>query len=192
MNVATVPRAVCVHVPLVPFVETVDVPPTHIPVCVALSVPAFGAAVITNGLVVDTLAHPPVPNTTYLIVSLPAETGVTIPVNESTVARGFVNDHTPVELAPEIVYVGVEDEQIESLPLIVPATGAAVTVMFNFETDVQPLTVTVYLMVSTPDAIPLTVVPVIDVIAFEDVLVQDPPPTPLVDSVAEPPTQIPV
>jgi hypothetical protein len=55
-------------------------------------------------------------------------------------------------------------EQIEVVPLIVPATGAAVIVMLILETEVQPFAVAEYFIVSTPAPTPETTrVPVLKV-----------------------------
>lgn len=94
------------HVPFVPVVETVVVPPLlHISVRVALTIPAFGAAVIVTVLVVVAFEQPPVPLTVYVIVAVPAVTGVTEPVNESIVAIDvlLVVQTPPLEVEENVV-----------------------------------------------------------------------------------------
>jgi hypothetical protein len=96
--------------------------------CVPLSVPAFGAAVTVTALVAVSFAHPPVPVTTYLIVVVPAATGVITPVDASTVATPvFTELNVPVP-SPSVVNVVVPSEHTDCVPLSVPAFGSAVTV----------------------------------------------------------------
>ena len=65
--------------PALPLELNVVVPLTQIE-SAPLTVPALGAAVTTTDLLAVSFAHPPMPYTTYLIVVVPAATGVTSPV----------------------------------------------------------------------------------------------------------------
>jgi len=83
--------------------------------------------VIVTVLVAVSLAQPPVPITVYVMVVVPADTGVISPVVASIVATPVLaDDHVP----PDPVVVKVEDplEQIACAPDSVPAFGCAVTV----------------------------------------------------------------
>ncbi len=87
---------------------------------------AIGGAVTVTVCVAVALAQPPVPVTVYVMIALPAATPVTRPVVGLTMAM-FVSllDHEPpvtVEAKVDVPFT-----QISSVPLSVPAEGAAVT-----------------------------------------------------------------
>ena len=96
--------------PLLPFDVNVVVPFEQI-ACVPLKVPAFAAVVTVTVLVAVSFAQPPVPVTTYLMVDVPAATGVITPVVEFTVATPvLVELHAP-PVSPSVVNVTVPSEQ---------------------------------------------------------------------------------
>jgi hypothetical protein len=85
--------------------------------------------IVTVSVVVASL-HPPVPVTVYVIVVVPALTPVTTPVEELMVATAVFEElHVPVALFPEMESVVVPVMVVVRVPEIVPALGAAVTVM---------------------------------------------------------------
>jgi hypothetical protein len=110
--------------------ETVDKNVTVLPTqtdCVPLKVPADGAATIVTVVVALALEHPPEPATVYVIVAVPAPTPVTKPVLELIVATELLLElHVP----PEEVELNIllPPAHIVVFPLIVPATGFALTV----------------------------------------------------------------
>ena len=101
--------------------------PVHTAVAPAI-VPAtdVGSKVIVS--LTDTSAHPPVPVIVYVIMDVPALTPVTAPVDASIVATEVVAD---VHVPPVTDELSVVEpfEQIALVPVIVPADGAAVTVI---------------------------------------------------------------
>ena len=108
------------------------------------AVGAVGLSVTVIVLVSVAFEHPPVPVTVYVIVDVPAATGVISPVEELIVA-------TPVEpdvqepASPFDVKVVEPFEQTACVPLNVPAFGAVVTVTVlvavAFEHPLVPVTV---------------------------------------------------
>jgi hypothetical protein len=120
------------HTPLAfPFEVNVVVPLTQIE-SAPLTDPAFGAAVIVTVLVAVSFEQPPLPVTTYLIVVVPAATGVTSPVLASTVATPVFNELKVPVLSPSVVNVVVPSEQIDWVPDNEPAFGSVVTVTSLF------------------------------------------------------------
>jgi hypothetical protein len=119
--------------------------------------PAFTAAVTVTVLVAVASSHPPLPATVYVIVVLPAPTGVTTPVDAFMVATASsLLLHVPP--AEVLLNVVVPFEQIACVPLNVPATGAAVTVTVLVAVSLlqPPLPATMYLIVVVPAATPVT------------------------------------
>ena len=93
----------------------------------------------------------------YVIVAVPAATGVITPDEEPIVAT----DESLVLHAPPpdvLLNVVVPFEQIACVPLNVPATGAAVTVTVLVAVSLlhPPLPATIYLIVVVPAATPVT------------------------------------
>ena len=122
------PSTVEVNV-VVPFEQTVLVP---------LRVPAVLAAVTVMVLVAVALVQPPAPNTVYVITTVPAETAETNPFVALIVATlVLLDDQVPpktVELNVVLLF-----EQIDVVPLNVPALGADVTVTVLVAVDTKPL-----------------------------------------------------
>ncbi len=86
-----------------------------------------GANVVTvTVLVAVAFEQPPVPVTVYVIIEEPAATGVIAPVLAFTVAAAVVAEVNDPPLSPLLVKVVEPFEQIASVPLSVPAFGAAV------------------------------------------------------------------
>ena len=79
--------------------------------CVPLKVPAFAAVVTVTVLVAVSFAQPPVPVTIYLMVDVPAATGVIIPVEEFTVATPVLVELQAPPVSPSVVKVTVPFEQ---------------------------------------------------------------------------------
>jgi len=91
-------------------------------VCVPLNLPELGSCVIETVLVADSFVHPPVPITVYVIVAVPADTGVISPVVALMVAIDvLLEDHVPP--VPVVVKVDVPFEQIACAPDNVPGLG---------------------------------------------------------------------
>ena len=114
-----------VHVPPLTVEVNVVEPVAHI-ACVPPNVPALGAAVIVTVAVAVSFAQPPVPSTIYLIIDVPADTGVTTPL-PSTVATP-VDTELHVPPVPVVDKVSVPFEHIPVVPLMSPASGADVIV----------------------------------------------------------------
>ena len=135
-----------VQLPASPFdVKVTALPPIQA-ASLPLNVPAFGAAVTVTVLLAVALEHPPVPVTSYVINDDPAATGVIAPEAPSIVATPVVAlVHAP-PASPLEVNVVEPFEQIASVPLNVPAFGAAVitpeTAIFWVEDKPPPVTVT--------------------------------------------------
>ena len=90
-----------------------------------------------------------------MIVAVPADTPVTVPVIEFTVATdAFDVVHTP----PEVVLVKIVLEPIHAfvVPPIAASVGNAVTFTVACAFDVQPFVVTVYVIVALPADTPVT------------------------------------
>ena len=100
-------------------------PVSHI-ACVPLNVPALGAAVTVTTVDAVSFAQPPVPVTMYLIVDVPADTAVTTPLPFIVATPVDTELHVPP--VPVVDKVVVPFEQIAVVPLISPASGAAVIV----------------------------------------------------------------
>ena len=114
-----------VHVPPATVEVNVVEPVEHI-ACVPLNVPALGAAVTVTTVDAVSFAQPPVPVTIYLIVDVPAETAVTTPLTSIVATPVEAELHEPpLPLVDKFV---VPFEQIAVVPLISPASGAAVIV----------------------------------------------------------------
>jgi hypothetical protein len=69
-----------------------------------------------------------VPVTIYLIVVVPAATGVITPVLASTVATPVFTELNVPPVSPSVAKVVVPSEQIACVPLSEPAFGSVVTV----------------------------------------------------------------
>jgi len=125
---------------------------------VPLTVPAFGAVVTVTVLVAVTFEHPPVPVTVYVIVDVPATTGVITPVVEFTVAIVVALEVHDPPVFPFELNVVVLLVHNAWFPLIVPAFGAAVIVtsLIAVAFKQPPVPVTVYVIVSIPAATPVT------------------------------------
>jgi len=96
--------------------------------CVPDNVPATGAAVTVTVRVAVAFEHPPVPATVYVIVAVPAATPVTTPVVAFTVAIPVFDElHVPPVCVELNVVVALT--QMFCVPVNVPATGGAVTVI---------------------------------------------------------------
>jgi hypothetical protein len=94
--------------PASPFELNVVVPLEQI-ACVPLNVPALGAAVTVTVLIAVSFAHPPVPVTMYLMVVVPAATGVMTPAEAFTVATPVLAElHAPLSPSEENVVVPSE------------------------------------------------------------------------------------
>jgi hypothetical protein len=93
------------------------------------SAPAFdeGVAITVTFLVAVAFGQPPVPNTVYVIVAVPAETPETTP-EELTVAIAVFEDVHEPPVLPLLVKVVVEPEQTVWVPLSVPALAPGTTV----------------------------------------------------------------
>jgi hypothetical protein len=127
------------------------------------------------------------------MVEVPSKTGVINPVDAFTVATPVDNDcQVPPEL-PLVVNVTEPLEQIDCVPLNVPAFGAVVTVTVLLAEALAhaPVPVTVYVMVAVPAATPVTtpvlLFTVATAILFDD---QVPPTSPFLVNVTEPLEQI--
>ena len=96
---------------------------------VPLMFPGLRGAVTVTVSVAIALAQPPEPVTVYVMVEVPAATGVITPVDGSTVALAISDDvHAPPEAPSDVNVVVVPSEHIACVPLTVPAFGVAVTV----------------------------------------------------------------
>jgi hypothetical protein len=182
--VLTVAReaSLLLQVPPVPVVVKLIVVPVHT-VLGPLIVPALGMGNTVIGLVLR--AVPQALVTVYLMVSRPALTPVTIPVVPTVAAAVFTLLHTPpVVLAVRVV---VAPTQTVLLPLMVPDVGAAITATYLLATEVPQALVTVYLMLSSPVATPVTMPVVVTVAKLVFMLLQVPP-VPVVVRVVMPPT----
>ncbi len=161
--------------------------------CVPLSVPAFGAVVTVTVLVAVSFAHPPVPVTMYLMVVVPAATGVISPVLASTVAIPVFTELNVPPVLPSVVNVVVPSEQIDWVPLSVPAFGSVVTVtvLVADESLQPPVPVTVYVIVALPAATAVTTpVEALTVAKLVLSLVHAPPASPFELNVVVPLEQI--
>jgi len=98
---------------------------------------ATGAVIVT--VFVAVLTHPPMV-TEYVIVAVPADTPVTVPFDEPTVA---IDVAELVHVPPVVVLVQVWEEpiQIGVVPVIVCVTGAVMVTVF-VAVLTQPFTVT--------------------------------------------------
>ena len=113
--------------PALPLELNVVVPLTQIE-SAPLTVPALGAVVTVTVLVAVSFAHPPVPVITYLIVVVPAATGVIAPVLASTVATPVFTVLNVPPVSPSLINVVVPSEHTDWSPLNTPALGSVVTV----------------------------------------------------------------
>jgi hypothetical protein len=95
--------------PALPLELNVVVPLTQIE-SAPLTVPALGAVVTVTVLVAVSFAHPPVPVITYLIVVVPAATGVITPVLASTVATPVFKELNVPPVSPSVENVVVPSE----------------------------------------------------------------------------------
>ena len=148
--------------------------------------PATGAAVTVN--VFEAEAVPQEVVTVYLITTLPAPTAITIPVEGSTVAAlVLLLLHTP-PASPLLVNVEDVPTHVGAVPLIVPAFGAALTVI-DFVAEAEPhALLAVYVIVALPAATPVTTpVDAFTVATLVLSLLQVPPDVPpVVNAVDEP------
>jgi len=124
--------------PTLPLVVNVTEPLEQID-CVPLNVPTFGTAVTVTVLVAVAFEQPPVPVTVYVMVAVPAATPVITPVLLLTVATPVEPDVQDPPASPLVVNVTEPLEQIDCVPLNVPAFGAAVIVAVTAVlVDTQP------------------------------------------------------
>ena len=137
------------HVPSVPVVDKVVVPFEQTSV-VPLMLPAFGADVTVIVLVAVSFAQAPEPVTIYLIIDVPADTGVTSPLPFIVATPVDTELHEPP--VPVVDKVVVPFEQIDVVPLMLPAFGAVVMVKFKFAIESQPKLLVV-LKEYVPDAV---------------------------------------
>jgi hypothetical protein len=107
-TVATASSLLVQAPPASPFELKVVVPLEQI-ACVPLIVPALGAAVTVTVLVAVSFAQPPVPVITYLIVVVPAATGVITPVELTVATPVFTELHAPPP-SPSVENVVVPSE----------------------------------------------------------------------------------
>ena len=146
-----------------------------------LNVPALGAAVTVTVVDAVSFAQPPVPVTMYLIVDVPADTGVTSPMPSIVATPVDTEVHEPP--VPVVDNVVVPSEQISIVPLISPASGAVVivTVLVAVSFAQPPEPVTTYLIVADPDVTTVTTPVVSSIVATASFpLVHAPP---LIDEV---------
>ena len=95
---------------------------------IPLRVPALGGAETVRVRVEVALAHPPVPLSVYVMVTVPAVIPEMAPVLPLMVATAeLLLVHDPPEV-PLVVNVTAPPMQMFWLPLMVPVLGAAVTV----------------------------------------------------------------
>ena len=130
--------------PAVPLLVKVVVPPTQI-AGVPANVPALGGAVTVTTNDAVAFEHPPEPTTVYVIVAVPAETPLTTPVVEFTVATPVLPELQVPPVTVELKVV-LPPTQIPWVPLNVPALGAAVTVTVRVAVTLEeqpPVPVTV-------------------------------------------------
>jgi hypothetical protein len=113
--------------PASPFELNVVVPLEQI-ACVPLNVPALGAVVTVTVLVAVSFEQPPVPVITYLIVVVPAATGVMTPVLAFTVATPVFTELNVPPVSPSLLKVVVPSVHTDWSPLNTPALGSVVTV----------------------------------------------------------------
>jgi PPE-repeat protein len=178
--------------PALPLELNVVVPLTQIE-SAPLTVPAFGAAVTVTVLVAVSFAHPPVPVITYLIVVVPAATGVITPVLASTLATPVFTELNVPPVSPSVANVVVPSEQIDWVPLSEPAFAAVVTVtvLVADESLQPPVPVTVYVIVAVPAATAVTTPEeAFTVATSSSLLVQAPPASPFELNVVVPLEQI--
>ena len=90
------------------------------------NVPALGTAVMVTVVEAVSFAQPPVPATIYLIIDEPADTGVTTPATSIVATLVDTELHEPP--LPLVDKVSVPFEHNAVVPLISPASGAAVIV----------------------------------------------------------------
>jgi hypothetical protein len=143
-------------------------------------------AVIVGGLltVIDfvELDVPQLLVTVYFMVAVPDPAAVTTPVPEFTVATAVLLLLQVPPLVPLLVNVVGEPAQAVEEPLIVPAFGAAFTVINFVELNVPQLPVTVYFIVELPAATAVTTPVVAFTVATEvERLLQLPPLVPLLE-----------
>ena len=185
--VLTVATAVVAEAQVPPEIDALNVevePPVQSvepPVTVATLV---GALTVTVAVVVA-FAHPPVPDTVYVITDVPAVKPETIPEELIVATAGVAEDQVPPVTGE--LKVEVPLEQMAVVPEIVPAEGAAVTVIVLVAVAFEqpPVPVTVYVMVAVPAATPVIVPPEAEaMLVLEEV--QAPPETVEVKVVVEP------
>jgi hypothetical protein len=169
------------HTPPVIELLKAVVAPGHI-MSVPVIVPAD--AVELTVIMRVALAVPQLPVTVYDIVVVPDATPVTTP-DALTVATDAEEElHTP---PPAVLARAVVDPaQTVAVPVMVPAEGAALTVIVCVAVAVPPLPETVYEIVAEPGAIPVTTpVELTEAIPVADEL-QTPPVTVLESAIEDP------
>ena len=127
------------------------------------------------------------------MVEVPSKTGVINPVEAFTVATPVEPDCQVPPALPLVVNVTEPLEQIDCVPLNVPAFGAVVTVTVLLAEALvhAPVPVTVYVMVAVPAATPVTTPVLLFTVATAVLLdVQVPPTSPFLVNVTEPLEQI--
>ena len=142
-----------------------------------ISVPAIGAGGTGRGLTVTTAYTEEVPQVlliTYLMVSVPPESPVTIPVGLTTA----IDVETLLHVPPPTVSVRCValPAQTVSVPVIgAGVAGAELTVTANAALEDPQVLETVYLTVSIPDEAPVTIPPEVTVATDVDVVLHTPP-----------------
>jgi hypothetical protein len=149
LTVATASLSLNQLPPASPLVLNAVVPLTQIE-SAPLIVPALDAAVTVTTVDAVSFAQPPEPVTIYLIVVVPADTGVTTPLPFIVATPVDTELHEPP--VPVVDKVVVPLEQIEVVPLMSPASGAEVmvTVLVAVASLQPPMPVTVYVIIDEP------------------------------------------
>jgi hypothetical protein len=184
----TLPAATPVTTPVLDIVAFVSSLELHVPPAVALLnvvvepahtvvVPVIPATVglgLTVTVTVELLVQPAAFVTVYVTVVLPAATPVTTPELFIVAFVGSLLDQVPPLVALDKVVV--LPAQTFVVPVIGPTVGAALTVISFVTVVEQPAPfVTVYEIVTVPDATPVTT-PDPDIVAFELSLLDHTPP----------------
>src|SRR5664280_3021942 len=119
------------------------------------------------------------------MVTLPGPTAVTKPVAEFTVATRLLLLLQLPPMAPLLDKALVAPEQMVVVPLMVPADGIELIVIFAVDKALPQVPVTVYAIVAEPAATPVTTPVVASTVAAAILLLlQLPPPVPLLVNVA--------
>jgi hypothetical protein len=175
-----------VHVPPGVVLLKVVVAPTQ-----TALVPVI-AATTGNGLTVTVaaweVAQPLLLVTVYVIVTVPADMPVTLPVLSTVAIAVLLLAHTPDGVVLDKVVAA--PTQIEFAPVMTSTTGTAFTVIVVACEAVQPSPfVTVYVIVTVPADMPVTL-PVLSIVAIAVLLLAHTPDGVVLDKVVAAPTQI--